>query len=46
MPHLLGFSKQLENAASEVCISVADMLKQSLAKLLKAPKNGGRWEAV
>lgn len=43
MPFLLSFTKQLENSSPDICISVADMLKQSFAKLLKAPKSGNKW---
>ena len=43
MPFLLSFTKQLEHASPETCISVADMLKQSFAKLLKIPKTSRVW---
>ncbi len=40
MPSLYKFTNQLQNLSADMCISVADMLKQSLAKLLKASRVG------
>lgn len=43
MPFLNSFTKHLTKATSEICITVADMLKQTFAKLLKVPKTGELW---
>jgi hypothetical protein len=43
LPFLEGFTKLLTLASPEICISVADMLKQSFAKLLKIPKTNQVW---
>ena len=43
MPFLSSFTKHLPKTSAEVCITVADMLKQSFAKLLKVPKAGREW---
>lgn len=43
MPYLASFVKNLKEASAEIAISVADMLKQTFAKLLKMPKVGTSW---
>ena len=43
LPFLEGFTKLLTLTSAEICISVADMLKQTFAKLLKIPKTSETW---
>lgn len=43
MPYLTNFVKNLKDVSVEGVISIADMLKQTFAKLLKAPKASQSW---
>ncbi len=43
LPFLNSFTRHLTRATPETCITVADMLKQTFAKLLKLPKTGTLW---
>jgi hypothetical protein len=43
LPYLFNFVKNLNEVSVEAVISIADMLKQTFAKLLKMSKVGGSW---
>lgn len=43
IPYLSAFVRNLADASIEAVISIADMLKQTFAKLLKLPKVGEGW---
>jgi hypothetical protein len=43
IPYLTSFVKNLHEASVESVISIADMFKQTFAKLLKMPKLGETW---